>query len=213
LKTKIKLIWALIILLALFLIAILVSDNIINNSTKDYVYNSIDKIPANRVGLLLGTSKFLKNGNPNNYFNNRIIAVINLFNAKKIEFIVISGDNSTENYNEPQEMKNELIKSGIPENKIFLDYAGFRTYDSVIRLNKILGQTDFTIISQEFHNQRAIYIAQANNLKAIGYNAEDIDLYNGFKTQVREKLARLKVFIDLLIEKEPKFLGEKIEIK
>ncbi len=212
-KTKIKLIWALIILLALFLIAILVSDNIINNSTKDYVYNSIDKIPANRVGLLLGTSKFLKNGNPNNYFNNRIIAVINLFNAKKIEFIVISGDNSTENYNEPQEMKNELIKSGIPENKIFLDYAGFRTYDSVIRLNKILGQTDFTIISQEFHNQRAIYIAQANNLKAIGYNAEDIDLYNGFKTQVREKLARLKVFIDLLIEKEPKFLGEKIEIK
>lgn len=212
-KTKIKLIWALIILLALFLIAILVSDNIINNSTKDYVYNSIDKIPSNRVGLLLGTSKFLKNGNPNNYFNNRIIAVINLFNAKKIEFIVISGDNSTENYNEPQEMKNELIKSGIPENKIFLDYAGFRTYDSVIRLNKILGQTDFTIISQEFHNQRAIYIAQANNLKAIGYNAEDIDLYNGFKTQVREKLARLKVFIDLLIEKEPKFLGEKIEIK
>jgi len=102
--------------------------------------------------------------------------------------------------------------NGIPEGRIVLDYAGFRTYDSVIRINKIFGQTSFTIISQGFHNRRAIYIAKCFNLNAIGYNAKDVNSASAFKTNLREKFARVKVFVDLLINKEPKFLGEKIEI-
>ena len=108
--------------------------------------------------------------------------------SHKIEFIVISGDNSKKDYNEPLDMKNELIKAGIPPEKIYLDYAGFRTYDSVIRLDKIFGQKKFTVISQDFHNRRAIYIARHLNLQAIGFNAKDVDVYNGFKTKLREKL-------------------------
>ncbi len=80
-------------------------------------------------------------------------------------------------------MKNALVAQGVPENKIFLDYAGFRTFDSVIRMNKIFGQTDFTIISQRFHNERAVYIANRLGLNAVAFNAQDVSAYSGFKTK------------------------------
>jgi SanA protein len=189
------------------------ADRVIESKTNEFVYSSSKGIPQNKVGLLLGTSKYLKSGKPNQYFTYRILATIELYKARKIDYIVISGDNSQSDYNEPQDMKNELVAQGIPENKIYLDYAGFRTYDSVIRMDKIFGQKKFTIISQEFHNRRAVYIGNQIGLQAIGYNARDVDAYNGFKTKLREKLARVKVFVDFLIHKEPKFLGQPIVIK
>ncbi len=189
------------------------ADYSINQTTRNLVFNNIELIPHNKVGLLLGTSKLLSSGKDNQYFFNRIAAAVELFKANKIDFIVISGDNSTKDYNEPMDMKNELLKYGIPENKIFLDYAGFRTYDSVVRLNKIFGVSDFTIISQEFHNRRAIYIAKRRGYNAIGYNAKDVNKFYGFKTKVREKFSRLKVFKDIIFNKEPKYMGTKVEIK
>lgn len=208
-----KLKWIIIIISILIIAIIWIANNTIENSTNSLVYSDLKQIPHNKVGLLLGTSKLLKSGLPNQYFLNRIKATVDLYKSKKIDFVVISGDNSKKSYNEPLDMKNELIKNGIPEVKIFLDFAGFRTYDSVIRLDKIFGQSSFTIISQDFHNRRAIYIAKQMNIEAIGFNAKDVNLYNGFKTKLREKFARVKVFIDLLINKEPKFLGQAIEIK
>jgi len=210
----IKKITLVFLIFTIIIISIVLSaDNTIERSTDSFVYNDLKLIPHNRVGLLLGTSKLLRSGLSNQYFSNRIKAAVELYKFNKIEYIVISGDNSEKYYNEPLDMKNELIKNGIPESKIFLDYAGFRTYDSVVRLNKVFGQKSFTVISQEFHNRRAIYIAKHLNLQAIGYNAKDVNVYNGFKTKVREKFARVKVFIDILINKEPKFLGHPIEIK
>lgn len=208
-----KLKWIISILIILSIYAMWMADNKIEKSTNVLIYDNLDKIPHNKVGLLLGTSKFLRSGSPNQYFANRIKATIDLYNAHKIDFVVISGDNSKKDYNEPFDMKNELIKYGIPENKIYLDYAGFRTYDSVIRMHKIFGQNRFTVISQDFHNRRTVFIAKKMDLQAIGYNAADVDLYNGFKTKLREKFARVKVFIDLKINKEPKFLGQKIKIE
>lgn len=208
-----KLNWIVLISVILVIAVTWIANNLIEKSSDEFVFNDLNKIPHNKVGLLLGTSKFLKSGLPNQYFSNRIQATVDLYKSHKIEFVVISGDNSKKDYNEPLDMKNELIKNGIPENKIYLDYAGFRTYDSVIRLDKIFGQKSFTIISQDFHNRRAIYIAKSKDLKAIGFNAKDIDLYNGFKTKLREKFARVKVFVDILINKEPKYLGQRIEIK
>lgn len=110
-------------------------------------------------------------------------------------------------------MREELLKHGVPDSVIYLDYAGFRTYDSVIRMNKIFGQTNFTIISQKFHNQRAVYIARYLGLDATAYNAKDVSKYYGFKTRVREHFARVKMFLDLWTNKQPKFLGEQIEIR
>jgi len=208
-----KLKWIIFVCFILVIVTILVANIFIEKSTNSFVYSDLKLIPSNKVGLLLGTSKFLNSGLPNQYFSNRILATIDLYKAQKIEYIIISGDNSKKEYNEPLDMKNELISNGIPEDKIYLDYAGFRTYDSVIRMDKIFGQKSFTIISQDFHNRRAIYIAQHTGLQAIGYGAQDVDIYSGFKTKLREKLARVKVFIDLLTNKEPKFLGQKIEIK
>lgn len=208
-----KLKWIILILLMFILAIVIIANNRIERSSRNSVYKDIDKIPHNKVGLLLGTSKYLSSGQPNQYFYNRVEAAKDLFNFKKIDYILISGDNSEKYYNEPQDMKNELVSMGIPDSLIILDYAGFRTYDSVIRLDKIFGQKSFTIISQEFHNERAIYISRRLGLHAIGYNAKDVDKYTGFKTNIREKLARVKVFLDLMFHKKPKFLGDKIEIK
>jgi SanA protein len=214
-KVKFKKVYkpTIIILIVLSLISILWANSTIDKQTRNKIYSETDSIPANNVGLLLGTSKFLKSGVPNQYFDNRISATVQLYKAGKIKNIVISGDNSKKNYNEPEDMKNELIKHGIPESRIYLDFAGFRTYDSVFRMKEIFGQHRFTIISQEFHNQRAVYIANSLKLNAIGFNAKDVNAYNGFKTKIREKFARVKVFVDLIFDKKPKFLGEKIEIK
>ena len=110
-------------------------------------------------------------------------------------------------------MKNELIKKGIPTDKIYLDYAGFRTLDSVVRSKEIFGQTNITIISQQFHNERAIYLAQKHGIKAIGYNAKNIKGRFGMKVKIRELFARTKVFVDLVFKVKPKFLGDKIIIK
>lgn len=185
----------------------------VEKTTQHLVYNDVRDIPYNKVGLLLGTSKQLRSGELNLYFYHRISAAAELFKAQKIKYIVISGDHSKEDYNEPLDMKTELVKFGIPDSVIILDYAGFRTYDSVVRLNKIFGQEQCTIISQEFHNKRAIYIANRLGLNAIGFNAKDVDAPIGFKTKLRERFARVNMFIDFWVHKEPIFLGQKVEIK
>jgi SanA protein len=126
---------------------------------------------------------------------------------------VVSGDNSRKDYDESTQMKNDLIADGIPAEIIFLDCAGFRTWDSLVRMNKIFGQSKFTIVSQKFHNERAVFIARRCGYNVVAFNAKDVDTYYGFKTNVREKFARVKVFVDFWFNKQPKFLGEEIEIK
>jgi SanA protein len=205
--------WMVISGVAFVLIVISLSNFTINKKTNNLVFNETETIPENKTGLLLGTSKYLRSGKLNLYFEYRIQATEKLFKAGKIKNIVISGDNSKKDYNEPEDMKIELVKRGIPEGNIYLDYAGFRTFDSIYRMKEIFGQKSFTVISQQFHNQRAVYIAKSLDLNAIGFNAQDVNVYNGFKTKLREKLARVKVFVDLLTNKQPKYLGTKIIIE
>ncbi len=127
--------------------------------------------------------------------------------------MLVSGDNSTIHYDEPNMFKEDLIKMGIPSEKIFLDYAGFRTLDSVVRAKEVFQEDDFIIISQPFHNERALFIADQKDIKAIAFNAKSVGKSYGFKTQVREKLARVKTVLDLyILRTKPKFLGKKIFI-
>ncbi|NBG65010.1 SanA/YdcF family protein [Acidiluteibacter ferrifornacis] len=189
-------------------------DNYISNSNKGLMYDSVLDIPYKKVGLLLGTSKYISNGTKNLYFSYRIDAASQLFYSQKIDYILVSGDNATKQYNEPITIKKELIKHGIPEDRIVLDYAGFRTFDSMIRAKEVFGQQELIVISQPFHNERAIFIGRKNGMDVIGYNAKDVSDYSGFKTQLREKFARVKVLLDIyLLNTKPKFLGEKIEIE
>lgn len=208
-RKKIKI---LLVLISVVLVFIVVSNYTIASYAQEKTYDEVSAIQKNKVGLVLGTSKMLQNGRVNLYFKYRIEATVALYKAGKIEFVLVSGDNSTSSYDEPTDFKEELIKKGIPEHKIFLDYAGFRTLDSVIRAKEIFGQEKITIISQEFHNERAIYLAGKNDIEAIGFNARNVSRRYGLKVQLREYLARTKVFLDMLFGVEPKFLGEKIEI-
>ena len=185
----------------------------IRSTSTDYLYNSVEEIPHNSVALLLGTSQYISDGVENPYFSHRIKATIELYEAGKIDCIIVSGDNSLEEYNEPRAMFLALVEGGIPPENIQMDFAGFRTLDSVIRCKKVFQQDKITIVSQEFHNQRAVYIARQNGIEAIGFNARDLSASIGKKTHIREYFAKVKAFIDVnIIHKDPKFLGEKIEV-
>jgi SanA protein len=187
-------------------------NRVVITSSDGLVFDKTAAIPETRTALLLGTSKSLSNGSPNQYFVNRITAAVDLYKAGKVKAFVISGDNSRVGYDEPTDMKADLIKAGIDSTVIYLDYAGFRTYDSVYRLREIFGQSKAVVISQEFHNRRTIYIGKKLGVELIGYNAKDVETYYGLRTQLREYLARVKVIIDCTLRFEPHFLGEKIEI-
>ncbi len=188
------------------------SNYTIESETENFVTSTISEIPNEKVALVLGTSKTLSDGRINLYFKYRIDAATELYRAGKVEYFIVSGDNSVEHYNEPEDMKLALIANGVPENKIFEDFAGFRTLDSVVRAKEIFGQNSFIIVSQRFHNERALFLAQKEGIKAYGYNAKDVNAYSGFKTNVREKLARAKVFWDFAFGVEPKFGGDKVHI-
>lgn len=193
--------------------SIIIPHYIIKNNAKQKTYSSILAIPKNKVGLVLGTVKYLSSGNVNLYYNYRVEAAIKLYKAGKISHILISGDNGRKGYDEPSDFKNDLIMKGIPSDRIYLDYAGFRTLDSIIRAKEVFGLTSITIISQKFHNERAVYLAEKNQLKAIGFNAKTIKGKYGIKTLIREYFARTKAYLDIIFKTNPKFLGPKIHIK
>ena len=189
------------------------SDIIVESKSKGKVYSDVTDIPYNKTGLLLGTSRLIKGGYFNQYYINRIEAALELYKAGKIKYIIVSGDNSRKDYDEPTDMKQDLINGGIPAKRIYLDYAGFRTLDSVVRCKEIFGQDSITVISQSFHNKRAIYIADTKGINAIGYNADEVISVRDKIIKFREKLARTKMVLDLITDKEPKFLGEKVIIE
>ncbi|MBD8349782.1 vancomycin high temperature exclusion protein [Dysgonomonas sp. HGC4] len=186
----------------------------IPHDTKEWLYNDVDSIPPQKVALVLGASKYIRGGLPNPYFDNRIAAAHELYVANKVKAFVLSGDNGYEGYSEPEDMRDALVALGVPDSIIYLDHAGFRTLDSVVRINEIFGQDSFIVVSQKFHNERAVFLAQYYGYTAYGYNAKDVALGRvSYKTIVREKFARVKVFVDIILNKQPKFLGEPIEIK
>jgi len=212
LKTKKWLTLGALVLLFLF-IFVWACNYWIEKSTAPQVYNDINKLPKNDVALVLGTSKYTSSGYQNPYFYHRIEAAAKLYLTKKVKHIIVSGDNRFKNYNEPKQMQQALEKRGIPTSAITLDYAGFRTLDSVVRSKEVFGQKRITIVSQKFHNHRALFIANRRDIDAIAYNAKDIDLRFGLKTMLREYLARCKAVLDIIVlNKQPKFLGKKINI-
>src|SRR4051812_11363691 len=130
------------------LMCIYLCNRIIDNAAKGKLYSNVYDIPYNKVGLLLGTSKYLENGQINAYYLYRIEAAANLIKSGKIKYVIVSGDNSQKDYNEPAIMKADLITAGVDSSVIFLDYAGFRTFDSMVRLKEIFSQDSATVISQ-----------------------------------------------------------------
>ncbi len=185
----------------------------VKSVSEKFIFSDINLLPKHKVGLVLGTSKYNFRSNINFYYANRIDATVSLYKANKIDFVLVSGDNGHSNYNEPKTFKRDLIAKGIPENKIFLDYAGFRTLDSILRAQKVFGLNAFIIISQKFHVERALFIARSNHINAIGFSNANYSNTNNRKLKFREVLAKTKAVLDVMFNKKAKFYGKQITIE
>lgn len=176
------------------------------------LFDRIAELPATRVGLVFGTTDRV-NGRENPYFRYRIDAAVRVWRSGKLKALIVSGDNRSRYYNEPDKMKQALIERGIPKNRIICDYAGLRTLDSVVRAKEVFGADSVLFISQRFQNQRAIYLAKAHRLDAYGFNARDLEPPAGLKTRLREVGARVKMWLDVnLLKTRPLHLGDKIPL-
>lgn len=193
-------------------VALFVSNRAIERAAAGKTYTEVQQVPARAVAVVLGTSSRIS-GRPNRFYTARIEAAWELYRAGKVKHILVSGDNSTRYYNEPDEMKADLMEKGVPESYITPDYAGLRTLDSVVRANRVFGQDRFIIVSQCFHGERGIYLATQHGIDAIAFCAADVYGAMGSKIYLREYFARLKAVIDVwILRKQPKHLGEKVEI-
>ena len=186
----------------------------IDSVSQGKVYGSIEEVPERKIGLVLGCSKYLSNGRKNLYFQQRIDAAKELYFSDKVKFLLVSGDNSTKYYDEPTTMKKDLITLGVPGNKIYCDYAGLSTLDSVVRTKEVFKENQFIVISQGFHVRRAIYLGLAHDIDLIGYAPQGVSGLGSLKTELRECLARGKALLDVkFLNRQPKFLGEPVIIK
>ncbi|MBU1368524.1 MAG: YdcF family protein [Bacteroidetes bacterium] len=200
-------------LIGLIVVATILVNFWVTYSSSKQIADKLEDLPFRKTGLLLGTSKYTVSGNINPFYKYRIEAALKLLEAGKIEYLIVSGDNRHASYNEPRYMMKDLLEAGIPEKKLIPDYAGFRTFDSVIRSNKIFSQDSITIISQAFHLERAIYIAGHNGIFAYGFVADFPQHQGAFQVLIREYLARVRMMLDIYVLKtEPHFLGDKVEV-
>ncbi|BBU82613.1 hypothetical protein EIMP300_40130 [Escherichia coli] len=142
---------SLLVLIGLLLLTVLGLDRWMSWKTAPYIYDELQDLPYRQVGVVLGTAKYYRTGVINQYYRYRIQGAINAYNSGKVNYLLLSGDNALQSYNEPMTMRKDLIAAGVDPSDIVLDYAGFRTLDSIVRTRKVFDTNDFIIITQRFH--------------------------------------------------------------
>ena len=173
-------------------------------------FDTPEECSGDAVGLVLGCSKWLAKGYRNYFFLGRMEAAAALWKSGKVTHLIVSGDNSSRYYNEPKDMKETLVELGVPADRIVCDYAGVRTYDSVVRAREIFEAGKLIIVSQSEHVHRAVAIASYLGIEAEGLNAPlNVTLAHRLKQSLRERGARVAMVLDFLVDREPKHLGEK----
>lgn len=171
------------------------------------IYSDVGAVPAREYGLVLGTTRLVHGKHLNTYFYNRIHATVALYRAGKIQKIIVSGDNSRTDYNETGDMARELIAQGVAPEDVLSDYAGFRTLDSVVRARNLFGASELTVITQDFHCERAIYLAECHSIDAVGFAAEEHAPRSAIiRLRIREALARAIAVLDAeVLKTKPHF--------
>lgn len=206
--------WKIVVFLAVFIVSTMILLNLwVFYSVNKSVFHQIDQLPENEVALVLGTSPYVTGGYINLHFKARMEAAAYLYKKGKVKHLLVSGDNGTKYYDEPTAMKEALIELGVPETAVTLDYAGFRTLDSVVRAKEIFSLTKLTIITDEFHIHRSLFLAKHFGIDAVGFCSKKVPFKLSPNAYIREYFARIKAVLDLFIGKQPKFLGHKEEIK
>lgn len=186
---------------------------VVKGHSARYVQDDVTGIPQCKAGLVLGCSKHAARGRVNLYFKYRMQKATELYNSGKVECLIVSGDNHSNDYDEPTDMKEYLVGLGVPEAQIVCDYAGLSTLDSVVRAREVFGLGKFIVVSQGFHNHRAVFIGRAKGMELYGLNARDVARRYSVMTGIREELARVKAVLDVwILGREPKFLGKRIPL-
>lgn len=182
-------------------------------ASRDRIAGNAADVPVHAPVLVLGCSPTFMGG-PNGYFYNRMDTAAGLWKAGKATSFVVSGDNSSHDYNEPELMKRALVERGVPEELIVCDFAGLRTLDSVVRMKEVFGVSTMIVVSQAFHNERALAIARHEGMEAYAVNAPDVpNRRSRVKSWFRERAARAWMLLDLWVwGREPKFLGDPVAL-
>lgn len=200
--------WRLAAVLALGLAALGVEASRIEARSAPFVHAEASALPAARVALVLGCSPFVAGGRRNQFFIARMAAAAELYHSGKAAYLLLSGDNSRPSYDEPSAMKRALESLGVPSARLVLDYAGFRTLDSVVRAKEVFGVTRLIVVSQHFHNVRAVYLARAHDIEAYGFDAAEVYGAGGAWPKVREVASRVFAVLDVhVLGTEPRFGG------
>jgi SanA protein len=202
----------LVLIAPAFLAVVLYANTTAVWASRGRLFDDAADVPHTRAALVFGTTSRVQ-GRENLYFRYRIDAAVEVWEAGKVDVIIVSGDNRTRFYNEPRDMRQALIARGVPNDRIVSDFAGLRTLDSVVRAKEIFGADPVLFISQRFQNERAIYLAKANGIEAFGYNARDVSRQAGWKTRIREVGARVKMWLDVrFLNTRPRHLGDPIDL-
>lgn len=179
-------------------VVIVTVNGYINTYSRKYLFDKVSDLPTTSAGLVLGTNKYLKNGGINRYFSGRTNMAARLFHEGKVKQIVVSGYAENRYYNEPVSIKKELVKLGVPNGSIILDTLGSRTIKSIKNIEVLFPGDSVTIISQKFHNQRAVFLAREHSIKAFGYNVPDKLTKNNYRTYIREIFAKTIAFFEVV---------------
>ncbi len=170
------------------------------------------RLPDTDVALVLGAAPIGPEGGPNRYFEYRLDAAAALWRARKVKYLLVSGDNSRADYDEPTAMREGLIKRGVPARAIYRDFAGLRTWDSVLRAQSVFGQQRLIIVSQRFHLSRAIFLARGAGIEACGFEARDVNRPYSILTTLRRYPSALRAYWDVWLETPPRHAGPTIAI-
>lgn len=198
-------------LLLLGILAIVILDHKIKKSSEPYISHTLDHLTPAHTAIVLGAS-VKSNGNLSIMLRDRVESALFLYNEGKVKRFLLSGDNGNKNYNEPLAMKKYLMERGVPEDHIYLDYAGFDTYDTMYRSRAIFEVNSAIIVTQEFHLPRALFIARKMGFDYAGYTGDKrIYAHQDYNAR-RELLANVKAYVELVFKKEPTYLGSKIPI-
>ncbi len=194
--------------LVLFVALVVYANLLAKRAGEGVLFDDVEQVPPQAVGLVFGTSYHGRSGQGENpYFTNRIDAAVELWQAGKVECLLVSGDNSERFYNEPQKMREALIERGVPADKVVRDFAGFRTLDTIVRAQEVFQASSVVLVSQKFHNERAAYLARQQGLDFVGYNAKDVQ--TRAPVSLREVGARVLMWLDVRILKtSPRHLGK-----
>jgi SanA protein len=187
--------------------ALLGCDWLVSASTAGRVHDRLSDVPPAPTALLLGTSPKYA-GRPNPFYSARIQAAAELFASGKVTGILVSGDNRRADYNEPEMMKADLVRAGVPGSCVTMDYAGIRTLDSVARAQWVFHQRKIIVVSQRYHAQRAVFLARHFGLEAEAYAAAEPGWNWMIRARIREVLARAMACMDIwILDRKPLFVG------